>query len=216
MRLARYLSIGLALVCSVQAASAPNRARTAPPAPYGFTIANWSPRAIREVYVSPSSAADWGQERLDGARVRAGDDLFLAYGGACQADLRVVFDNGGAEERRGLDVCRHPFIGIRPGWTTSDDLAGTIPPGLVLIRNRSGRTVARLHLFADGAGQGPDRLGPDMLPDGFDLAVLLPSVGQCDFSLHAVFLGEADEARYSGIDLCRSHEITIEPRMTAR
>lgn len=203
----------LSLLFSASAMAAPNWAHLPPP---GITIANWSSRAIREIYVSPSSAEDWGRERLEGREVAAGDDIWLGYGGACRADLRVVFDNEGAEERRGLDLCRHAFIGIRPGWTTSDDLAGTIPPGLVLIRNRSGRTIARLYLFDDAAGKGSDRLGADVLPDGLDIDVLLPRAGRCDFSLEAVFLGEPDETRYSGIDLCRAHEITIEPRVTTR
>jgi len=201
------------LLFAASAMGAPKQSRAPPP---GITIANWSPRAIREIYVSPSSADDWGRERLEGREVAAGDDVWLGYGGACRADLRVVFDNDGAEERRGLDLCRNQFIGVRPGWTTGDDLAGTIPPGLVLIRNRSGRTIARLHLFDEEAGKGDDRLGPDMLPDGLDINLLLPRVGRCDFSLEAAFLGEQEETRYSGIDLCRAHEITIEPRATAR
>jgi hypothetical protein len=204
----------LALLSAAPGIAAPSRSRAPPP---GITIANWSPRAIREIYVSPASADDWGRERLEGRQVAVGDDIWLGYGGACRADVRVVFDNEGAEERRGLDLCRHPFIGVRPGWTTSDDLAGTIPPGLVLIRNRSGRTIARLYLFDEAVGKGSDRLGPDVLPDGLDINVLLPRAGRCDFSLEAVFLGDQEaETRYSGIDLCRAHEITIEPRATAR
>lgn len=208
-----WLLICLTLPFAAPAMAAPSRARAPPP---GIMIANWSPRAIREIYVSPSSADDWGRERLEGRQVAAGDDIWLGYGGACRADVRVVFDNEGAEERRGLDLCRHDFIGIRPGWTTSDDLAGAIPPGLVLIRNRSGRTIARLYLFDEEAGKGSDRLGPEMLPDGLDIDVLLPRAGRCDFALEAVFLGDREETRYSGIDLCRAHEITIEPRATAR
>jgi hypothetical protein len=208
-----WLLVCLPLLLAASAMAAPSRSRAPPP---GFAIANWSPRAIREIYVSPSSADDWGLERLEGREVPVGDDLWLGYGGACRADLRVVFDNEGAEERRGLDLCRNPFIGIRPGWTTSDDLAGTIPPGLVLIRNRSGRTIARIHLFDDQAGKGSDRLGSDLLPDGLDIDVLLPRAGRCDFSLEAAFLGEQEETRYSGIDLCRAHQITIAPRATAR
>jgi hypothetical protein len=203
----------LALLSATPALAAPGRTRAPPP---GITIANWSPRAIREIYVSPSSAEDWGRERLEGRQVAVGDDIWLGYGGACRADLRVVFDNEGAEERRGVDLCRNDFIGIRPGWTTSDDLAGTIPPGLVLIRNRSGLTIANLYLFDERVGRGGDRLGSDTLADGHDINLSLPRAGRCDFSLEAVFLGERNETRYSGIDLCRAHEITIEPRATAR
>ncbi|MBN9559546.1 MAG: hypothetical protein J0H14_02310 [Alphaproteobacteria bacterium] len=207
------LFLYLALLSAAPALAAPSRPRAPPP---GITVANWSPLAIREIYVSPSSAEDWGRERLEGRQVAAGDDIWLGYGGACRADLRVVFDNEGAEERRGIDLCRNDFIGVRPGWTTSGDLAGTIPPGLVLVRNRSGLTIARLYLFDAAAGRGTDVLGVDVLPDGLDINLLLPRAGRCDFSLEAAFLGEQEETRYSGIDLCRGHEITIAPRAAAR
>lgn len=215
MRPAPVLLVCLSLASPVQGARAPAQGRGAPPT-FGVTIADWSPRPIREIYISPSTADDWGPERLGGRQVRAGDDVFLLYGGGCQADLRVVFDNGGAEERHDLDLCRDTFIGVRPGWTTGDDLAGTMPRGLVLVRNRSGRTIARLYLFADGEGTGGDRLGTEVLPDRLDVDLLLPPAPRCDLSLQAGFLGETDETRYSGIDLCRSHEITIGPRTTAR
>lgn len=221
MRRALVLLVCLSLVyLSVSPAgslaAAADRRRAAPPAPYGITIANWSPRAIREIYVSPATAPDWGQERLNGRQVPVLDDVWLAYGGGCRADVRVVFDNEGAEERRGLDLCRHAFIGVRPGWTTSDDLAGAMPTGFALIRNRSGRVISQLYLFAEGEDEGRDRLGTDLLPDGLDIDVLLPSVGRCDFSLRAAFLGDAEERRYAGIDLCHSREVTIEPRMTVK
>lgn len=201
----------IAIACLVL----PPTAQTA--SPYRLVVANWSSRAIREIFVSPATAPDWGGNRLEGRSLSPGDDVRLAYGGACRGDLRVVFDNGSAEERHGLDLCVHGFIGVRPGWTTDDDVAGQMPPGLVTVRNRSGRTITSLYLFADSAADhGRDVLGREVLSDAGDLGVLLPRAGTCDFTLRAVFDAAGGEERRSKLDLCRLRQITIEPRASAR
>ena len=46
----------------------------------------------------------------------------VTWHGDCNADLRVVFENHAAEERRGIDLCALPTISIQPGWTTADAL----------------------------------------------------------------------------------------------
>ena len=180
------------------------------PARTGVVVANWSPRPIREIYLSPATSEDWGPDRLEGRQVLAGDDVRLGYGGACRADLRVVFSNDGAEERHGVDFCAHPFVGIRPGWTTADDTAGLSPPALVTVRNRAGRTMTRLFLFADGsAAEGADQLGAGVLQDGADMLVPRPQAAACDYSLHVIFAGDGGEERHDGIDLCRSRGIIV-------
>ena len=200
------------LVLLIVSASA-KAAVPARPASRGVVIANWAPRAIRELYLSPASSQDWGVDRLEGRAIPMGDDVRLSYGGACRADLRVVFDNGGAEERHDIDLCDGRYVGIRPGWTTAEDAAGLTPPALVPVRNRSGRTMARLYLFPDGAAdEGADRLGHGVLPDGEEIDVLRPLAATCDFSLRAVFEDDGAEERYGGIDLCHYHGIMVERR----
>ena len=202
------VSLGALLVLSVPAKAA----TTARPPASSIVIANWAPRPIREIYLSPASSQDWSVDRLEGRSVSPGDDVRLSYGGACRADLRVVFDNGGAEERRDLDLCRNRFIGIRPGWTTSDELAAPGPPALISVQNRSGRTIARLYLAPDGAAEpGEDRLGNDVLPDGEEIDVLRPLAATCDFSLQVIFADNGTAQHYGGVDLCRHREIIVEP-----
>ncbi len=207
----RLLALLLALL--------PGMALGAAPGPRdGVVVANWSSLPIREIYLSPASAQDWGPNRLDAPRQLAvGDDVRLLYGGACTADLRVVFDNDAAEERRDLDVCARPFVGIRPGWTTSNDIAGLSPPALIAVRNRSGRVVTQLYLFAAAAdNEGADRLGHEVLPDGADTYLLRPRAPTCDFSLRAVFEGGEFEQQRNRVDLCRYGGIIIEPPPTPR
>ena len=83
-------------------------------------LVNRSGRPIQQVFVSPSAADQWGDDRLGEGSISAGDLRSIGYRGPCTADLRVVFDNRSAEERRGLDLCATPALVIKPGWTTAD------------------------------------------------------------------------------------------------
>ena len=40
----------------------------------------------------------------------------LALDTPCEADLRIVFDNGNAEEARNINICERTEITLRPGW----------------------------------------------------------------------------------------------------
>jgi hypothetical protein len=98
-------------------------AQTAPSvldAHHAVTLLNASPRAIQQVFISPADASQWGDDLLPSRSIAVGGHAELTYHGACAADLRVVFENRAAEERRGLDLCATPSIVIRPGWTTAD------------------------------------------------------------------------------------------------
>jgi hypothetical protein len=72
-------------------------------------------RPVREAYLSDVAENDWGANLLteplpNGQRREVGTD------GGCRADLRIVFDNGNAEEARNIDICARPEIELKPGW----------------------------------------------------------------------------------------------------
>jgi hypothetical protein len=73
-------------------------------------------RPIREVYLSPAEASDWGPNLLGDRPLARGEQREIGMEGGCRADLRIVFDNGGAEELRGFDLCQRKEIALRPGW----------------------------------------------------------------------------------------------------
>lgn len=80
-----------------------------------LTLVQNHARPIREVYLSDVADNDWGPNQLteplpNGQRREIGTD------GGCRADLRIVFDNGNAEEARNLDICARPEIELKPGW----------------------------------------------------------------------------------------------------
>ncbi|MBR0656903.1 Tat pathway signal protein [Plastoroseomonas arctica] len=72
-----------------------------------FTIVNGTGTVIREIYSSLSSQRDWGPDRLGANTLQPGGSLFipLPQGGGCTADIRVVYMNGAANERRGVETC---------------------------------------------------------------------------------------------------------------
>ena len=90
-----------------------------------LVLTNQSARAIQQVFVSAADATQWGEDLLSQA-ISVGDTGRVAFRGACTVDIRVVFENRAAEERRGIDLCRRATLSIEPGWTTSDDVP--LPP----------------------------------------------------------------------------------------
>jgi hypothetical protein len=84
-------------------------------------LANQSGRAIQQVFVSAADAPDWGADLL-ARSISVGENGSVTFRGGCTVDIRVVFENRAAEERRGIDLCRRASLSIEPGWTTTDEL----------------------------------------------------------------------------------------------
>ena len=102
-------------------------AATAPPGvgvTHSIMLLNRSARPIQQVFISPAEANQWGEDRIDQGSISVADRRAVSWQGGCNVDLRVVFDNRAAEERRGVDLCAMPQLAIEPGWTTADSLAG--------------------------------------------------------------------------------------------
>jgi hypothetical protein len=179
---------------------------------HAVVLVNRSRRPIQQVFVSPSAADQWGDDRLGEGSISAGDSRSIGYRGPCTADLRVVFDNRAAEERRGLDLCATPSLVIEPGWTTAD--TPRVPAGKMAIDivNRSGRAVRRLYLFPEGgADQGRDLLGGTALAAGTRVTVNLPRGDACRFTAHVVPGGDVPDWDMTGIDLCHATVVELPP-----
>lgn len=73
-------------------------------------------RPVREVYLSPVQESDWGDNLLADRPLANGERRELARDAGCAADLRIVFDNGNAEEARNINICTRSEITLRPGW----------------------------------------------------------------------------------------------------
>ncbi len=99
-------------VCQVDQVVFPGgRAGTAPPAPAGaddpsFRLINRGRSELDEVYVSPTGDDDWGRDRLGDDVIAAGATRIIRMPrGSCSYDVRVVFADGKAVERRRLNLC---------------------------------------------------------------------------------------------------------------
>lgn len=112
------------VVFDASAASAPPEAGTE----HQVLLLNRSALPIQQLFLSPPEANQWGEDRLVQSSISVGGQRSISWRGECLLDLRVVFENRSAEERRGIDLCSSPQISIQPGWTTTD----TPPTGVAL------------------------------------------------------------------------------------
>ncbi len=72
-----------------------------------FIFTNGAGVTIREVYVSLSSDSNWGNDRLGANVLNPGGRLSVSLPatGVCTVDMRVVYMNGQAAERRRVETC---------------------------------------------------------------------------------------------------------------
>ena len=180
-------------------------------AQHQVTLHNGSGRAIQQLFISPAEASAWGDDLLPNRSISVGDSAEVTYHGACAADLRVVFENRAAEERRGLDLCETPAIDIRPGWTTADVVPTAAPDGIRLT-NESGHALLAFSLRPEhGDAVSRDVLGALTLANGETLQLPFAKGGVCRFDAHAVFDGAAPARDLTGLDLCAASVITLRP-----
>ncbi|MCC7428504.1 MAG: hypothetical protein IT557_16555 [Alphaproteobacteria bacterium] len=198
-------------------AAPPRPAAPALPAPAEdqFGLLNRSGRAIAGLFVAPADAAGWGENRAgtplaQGARANIGFDR----AGGCAQNIRVVFDNQSAEERRRIDLCQTRQLAIGPGWTTAETLPPVDRISLRLV-NQARRSMIELYLRAPGAnGWGRDRLGSSTVSAGQRHMVELEGEG-CVFDVRATF-GAGREALHEGLDLCAVNELALAPPAATR
>jgi hypothetical protein len=71
-----------------------------------FRLNNQTGTTISEVYVSSSSRNSWGQDLLGEHTLPSGQSLNITLpAGQCSNDIRVVYENGAAQEQRGVNTC---------------------------------------------------------------------------------------------------------------
>lgn len=72
-----------------------------------FVLTNGTGLAIREVYVSMSNESNWGGDRLGANVLQPGQRLSVSLpaGMGCLVDMRIVYVDGRAAERRRMETC---------------------------------------------------------------------------------------------------------------
>jgi hypothetical protein len=178
-------------------------------------LVNRTLATVREVFLAPANAPAWGEDRLGATVLEPGEEAEIELAGGCEANLRIVYPGGAAEERRGLDICAHPRIVLRPGWvlaeTLDDDTAAPIMPaggGVLRLRNAGPLPIVEIYADPPGAPRGEDRLGADILPIGAELEIEPDDANECEVDLVAVFR-DGREVTRRGVDLCGEEEIEL-------
>ncbi len=178
-------------------------------------LVNRTLSTVREVYLTPAARDDWGEDRLGATVLEPGEEGEIEMEGGCAADLRIVYPGGAAEERRGLDICAHPRIVLRPGWVLAENLdEDSEPPamqaagGVLRLRNLGPLPIVELYADPPGAPRGEDRLGADILPIGAEMEIEPGDANECEVDLTAVFRDGREVAR-RGVDLCGEEEIEL-------
>lgn len=170
-----------------------------------FNLVNRSGQTIREVYVSPVQDTNWGVDRLGANTLPDGRALPVRIPpeAGCQQDVRVVYADGRAEERRGQDTCRitEMVFGTAAPPRGADTQPGTGNPSFNLV-NHGRATIREIYVSSVRDGNwGPDRLGQEVLPPGRHLGVRLP-LNDCLNDIRVVWEDGRDEERRR-MDTCR-------------
>jgi hypothetical protein len=171
---------------------------------------------VQEVYVSASTESDWGPDRLGANTLAMAAEVALEIEGACEVDLRIVFPNGGAEERREVNICETPRIILAPGWVieTVADSAAAAPPAAAgpgagrALRNLGALPIIEIYTAAAGQPRGEDRLGAQTLPVAGTITLAPADPAACEVELTVVFR-DGREATQTAIDLCNGPEIEL-------
>ncbi|TCZ56745.1 hypothetical protein [Roseicella aquatilis] len=166
-----------------------------------FRVVNNTARAINELYASPATERAWGHDRL-GADVvpPGGRQVIRLPQGTCLWDVRVVWQGGGGEERRGIDTCRTADL-VFGGGGAAAQTARQGNPSFNLV-NQGGRVIAEFYASPASQGSwGPDRLPQGTtVPPGQSIPVRLPQ-GECSYDIRTVWAdGQATERR--GVNTC--------------
>ena len=92
---------------------------------HDVTVIDKTPMPMQQLYISPPDAAQWGDDLLSAGAMSVDEQRGVNYRGPCSVDVRVVFANRAAEERRGVNLCVMTTLRVAPGWTTTDLPAST-------------------------------------------------------------------------------------------
>ncbi|GGG45504.1 hypothetical protein GCM10010964_36130 [Caldovatus sediminis] len=153
-----------------------------------FNIVNRSGQTINEIYVSAATQDSWGRDWLGQNVLPNGQSWPIRFrqGAECVNDIRVVYANGNAEERRRVNTCAIAEVVFGSGQAEAAPPAATQNPSFNLVNN-SGRTIMAVYASPTREDHwGPDRLGQNVLPAGHVFAVRLP-VGDCLYDIRVVY-----------------------------
>ena len=196
--------IGAALIGS--SAAMPAAAQSNDPS---FRVVNRTSDVVQELYASPATQQNWGQDRLGSDIIQPGASYIvrLPADGNCVYDIRFVYQHGRSEEKRNLNTCNLTDVVLSPGGSQAAPPAGQRNPSFNLL-NQSGRVIEQFYASPSSQqGWGPDRLGNDVVQPGGRFPVSLPA-GDCQYDLRVVWRGgDAQERR--NLNTCEMNDYVV-------
>ncbi len=184
-----------------------------PPEQLSVKVSNTSAKAVREIFVSPAKAKNWG-DNLVGAPIAPGAsaDLSLQQDGTCLFDVKAVYEGGREQRMMNRDLCRASAVSVGGPHPIVVDGGGP-EEGIAARFVNTGRvSVQSLHVTpSTDTHWGDDRLGSNQLERRARLDVRLPRAGGCLWDVKINFTeGAAEERRR--VDLCASPEQQVRQR----
>ena len=174
-----------------------------------FYLVNRSAQAINEAYASPVNASNWGRDRLGDGTVASGGNaaVRLLADGTCVFDLRVVYEDGHADERRRVNTCTVDTISFgAPDPVPTGNPAHD--PSFRIV-NRGRREVDEVYARSAGSRSwGADRLG-DATIDADSYRVIQLPAGQCMWDVRLVF-DDGPPLERRRINLCDVTDFPVE------
>jgi hypothetical protein len=189
-----------------------------------FRIVNNTPNVVNEVYASPSSQRNWGHDRLGTQVIAPGAThiVRLPADGQCVYDIRIVYQNNTAEERRNLNTCALTDVVLGGGEAPQPNTQQQRPPQRQApqagrgeqgnpsfnLVNQAGRVIEEFYASPSSESNwGPDRLGDAVVQAGGTFAVRLPQ-GECTYDLRWVLAGGQSQER-RGVNLCQMADYVV-------
>ncbi len=187
----------------------PGLGRAAAPNP-SFYLVNRSLQPISEVYASPATASGWGRDRLGDTPVPPGGyaPVRLPADGSCMFDLRVVYADGRAEERQGVNTCAVDDVVFGPARIAppSNPQAQNDPSFRIVNRGRT--EINEVYASPTGtASWGRNQLGEDTIEAGSYRVIRLPT-GKCVYDVRIVF-DDGDMKEKRRINLCTITDLSV-------
>lgn len=183
----------------------PALAQSGQPNP-SFNLVNHTTKPIVELYATPAGRANWGLNRLTGGELKPGMKFAVrtVADGNCVFDIRAVFADKTAEERRAVNTCQVEDVVLTGGKTAAGK--GADDPSFKLV-NRGTQPIVELFATPAGQARGANLLAAAALAPGGSFQAVLPH-GACSYDLRVVFADHTAKER-KATDLCRVAELPV-------
>ncbi|MCR0980817.1 hypothetical protein [Roseomonas populi] len=187
-----------------------------------FNVVNRSGQVIEQLFASSAQQNTWGRDLLGNDVLADGGSFAVRLpAGQCTNDVRVVYQGGRSEERRGIDTCRTNEVvfgqqGQGGGRSADGKRGGAAQPGRsgnpsFNLVNRTNKTIQVLRASpGSDSNWGEDRLGNSTVPPGGRFAIRLPA-GECNYDVRVEYENRSAEEVH-GVDLCSVTDVTFPDR----